>query len=128
MVKIRLARFGKKKQPTYRLIISDSRKDTLGTFIESVGFYDPRAKKSDLKTERIKYWISKGAQPSSTVHNLLVENKVIEGKKVKVSNMSKKAKEALKNKQTKITEEKPAAAEKEAIKEEKSESAPAEAK
>ena len=85
MVKIRLARIGKKKQPTYRLIVSDSKKDTYGTFLENLGSYDPRTKKASFEAEKIKYWMSKGAQLTNTVHNLLVENKVIEGKKRAVS-------------------------------------------
>ena len=87
MVKIRLARYGKKKQPTYRLVVSDVRKDTLGTYIESLGSYNPSVnpKTIIIDAERVKYWLSVGAQPSPTVHNLLISEGVIEGKKVKAS-------------------------------------------
>lgn len=90
MVKIRLARFGKKKQPTFRLVVSDSRKDTFDRYIESVGFYDPRAKNVEINSERVKYWQSQGVQFSPAVHNLLVENKIIDAKKLAVSSLKKK--------------------------------------
>ncbi|MFH1226094.1 MAG: 30S ribosomal protein S16 [bacterium] len=87
MLMIRLARRGKTKQPTYRLIISEKTKDTFGSFLEELGSYNPRTNPPtiSLKAERIKYWISKGAQASPTIHNLLIDQKVIEGKKVKAS-------------------------------------------
>ena len=50
--------------------------------MEQVGFYNPATKEKNLNAERIKYWISVGAQPSATIHNLLVRDKVIEGKKI----------------------------------------------
>lgn len=83
MLTIRLARVGKKKQPNYRLIINEKSKDTYGDFLENLGFYNPRTKETNLKVERIKYWLSKGAQTSNTVHNLLVSKDVIKAKKVK---------------------------------------------
>lgn len=52
--------------------------------MEEVGFWNPLKKEKVLKQERIKYWISVGAQPSNTIHNLLVSEKIIEGKKIDV--------------------------------------------
>lgn len=85
MLVIRLSRFGKKKQPVYRLIINEKHKDTRGDYLENLGFYNPRTKEIKLKAERIKYWLEKGAQTSATVHNLLVDQKIIKGPKVKAS-------------------------------------------
>lgn len=92
MLSIRLSRIGKKKQPVYRLIVLDNRKDPWGDFIENLGTYNPRKTPSEikLKTDRIKYWIGVGAQPSVTVHNLLIDEKIIEGKKVKATSPKKK--------------------------------------
>lgn len=75
MVKIRLARFGSKKRPVYRLIVSDIRSSRNGRFLERVGWYDPRAAKDNLKMnlERIDYWISNGAQPSEKAAYLIKE-------------------------------------------------------
>ena len=101
MLKIRLSRFGTKNAPTFRLIISDSHKDTKGTALEYLGHYNPRSKDKtiSLKTDRIKYWLSKGAQMSPSVNNLLLLNKVIDGKKVKSFAIPmKKKKEAEKKK------------------------------
>lgn len=73
MVKIRLTRKGAKKKPYYRVIVADSRKRRDGPFIEIIGTYDPLKEPSEIKidTERAKYWIGCGAQPSSTVSKLL---------------------------------------------------------
>lgn len=95
MVKIRLARYGKKKQPSYRLVVSDARKDTLGTYIENLGSYNPTVipKQITIKADRVKYWLSVGAQSSPTVHNLLISEGIIEGKKVKASRHKAKTKD-----------------------------------
>ncbi|MFC1681462.1 30S ribosomal protein S16 [Pseudomonadota bacterium] len=75
MVRIRLARGGAKKRPFYSIIVADQRRAPRGRFIERVGFYNPRAvggeEKLRLDRERIEYWVSQGAQPSSRVSQLL---------------------------------------------------------
>jgi small subunit ribosomal protein S16 len=73
LVKIRLTRKGAKKKPFYRVIVADSRKRRDGPFIEIIGTYDPLKEPSEIKidTERAKYWLGCGAQPSSTVSKLL---------------------------------------------------------
>jgi small subunit ribosomal protein S16 len=93
MLTIRLSRFGKKKHPIYRVIISEKQKDTVGDYLELLGHYDPHTNKAELKADRIKYWIDKGAQTSGTVHNLLVGEKIITGEKIKVANIKKKSAE-----------------------------------
>lgn len=82
MLTIRLTRVGKKKDASFRVIVVDSkRKVQAGNYLEMVGSYDPRVNTSTLNAERIKHWMSVGAQPSDTVHNLLVTNKIIDAKK-----------------------------------------------
>ena len=72
MLVIRLFRVGKRNQPSFKIVVTDKRKPTRsGRFVEEVGFYNPLTKEKVLKDERIKYWLSVGAQPSETVHNLL---------------------------------------------------------
>ena len=73
MVKIRLRRMGAKKAPYYRVVVTDSRSPRDGRFIEELGVYDPMAEggKLNLDVERVKYWISQGAQPTDTVRGLL---------------------------------------------------------
>jgi small subunit ribosomal protein S16 len=113
MLKIRLARIGKKKQPYYRLIISEHARDTYGRALEILGSYNPRTKKMELKNERVKHWLSLGAQASDTVHNLLVSNNIITGKKLNITHLkaSKKAEIAKKEQEKKEkTEQKPAEA------------------
>ena len=106
MLVIRLFRVGKKNQPFFKIVVTDKRKPPrAGRFVEEVGFYNPRSKEKVLKTERIKYWLSVGAIPSDTVHNLLVSEKIIEGKKIPVHKKAKKEKEAVPEKPAK---EKPA--------------------
>jgi len=76
-VRIRMARYGKKNDPFYRLVIADKERPRDGKFIEVVGVYDPNNKAQKLKAdkERIAYWIGKGATPSETVANLLKSTK-----------------------------------------------------
>jgi len=75
MVTIRLARGGAKKRPFYGIMVADSRRAPRGRFIERVGFFNPRAvggeERLRVDTDRIEYWISKGAQPSDRVASLL---------------------------------------------------------
>ena len=71
-VKIRLARFGAKKRPFYRIVVADVRAPRDGAFKEIVGTYDPGAEpaKVELKGERIRAWLNKGAEPTDTVRSL----------------------------------------------------------
>jgi len=87
MLVIRLFRTGKINQPSYNVVVTDKTKPTkAGRFLEIVGTYNPLSKNKNFKKDRIKYWISVGAQPSDTVHNLLVSEKIIEGKKISSHN------------------------------------------
>lgn len=72
-VKIRLKRMGKKKQPTYRVVVADSRSPRDGRIIERLGRYDPRQEPSlvEIDNERAQYWLSTGAQPTDRVRKLL---------------------------------------------------------
>ncbi|WP_172191133.1 30S ribosomal protein S16 [Actinomyces faecalis] len=72
-VKIRLKRMGKKFQPFYRVVVLDGRKKRDGRVIEEIGVYDPMQEPSLIRidSERVKYWLGVGAQPSDTVFNLL---------------------------------------------------------
>ncbi len=88
MLAIRLKRVGRTNDPSFRIIVQDHRRSPKKTrgVVEFVGFYDARKGKPQVNAERIKYWISMGAQPSDTVHNILVDTKVIDGKKVNAMN------------------------------------------
>lgn len=72
-VKIRLKRLGKKKQPVYRVVVSDSRTARDGTYIDAIGFYDPRQEPSVIEVENDKAvdWLRKGAQPTEAARKLL---------------------------------------------------------
>jgi len=71
--KIRLTRLGKKKQPTYRVVVTDSRKPRDGKYIEQLGIYDPRQEPSLVRidNERALYWLHTGAQPTERAQKLL---------------------------------------------------------
>ncbi len=86
MLKIRLQRVGRKHEPSFRLVLTDSKNSTKsGKYLENLGHYDARrGEKSEFKGERISYWMGKGAQLSGTVHNMLIDKKIITGKKVNV--------------------------------------------
>ena len=83
---IRLQRVGRKNEPTFRIVVTDKQNGPKsGKSLEVLGNYDSRrAEKVEFDTEKIKYWMSKGAKLSGTLHNLLVSRKVIEGKKINV--------------------------------------------
>lgn len=94
MLVIRLFRVGKKNQPSFKIVVTDKRKSsTKGPYIEEVGFWNPLTKEKVLKQERIRYWLSVGAKPSVTVHNLLISEKIIEGKKIPLHKKPKKKEE-----------------------------------
>jgi len=84
MLRIRLTRFGTKNTPAFRLSVSERSKDSRGKVLEYLGSYNPRQqpKLIQLDSERIKYWLSKGAQATPTIHNLLIDQGIITGKKV----------------------------------------------
>lgn len=85
MLTIRLSRVGRKNDPSFRVVVVESkRKVKAGNYLEMVGSYDPRVDRVELKADRIKHWLSMGATVSDTVHNLLVSNKIIEGKKINI--------------------------------------------
>jgi len=79
MLRMRLRRVGKMKQPSYRVVIADQHAKRDGAFVEVVGHYNPRDKAHviDFKEERVKHWLSVGVQPSETVHRLLFANGLI---------------------------------------------------
>ena len=81
MLKIRLSMIGAKKRPIYKIVVADSRFPRDGRFIEKVGFFNPLLPKTkkerfNLKVERIKHWISKGAKPTSRVSRILGEAEI----------------------------------------------------
>jgi small subunit ribosomal protein S16 len=73
MVKIRLARHGSKKHPVYRIVVADSESPRDGRYIEQVGLYDPSTDPAtvQIKSEKLSAWLAKGAQPTSTVAQLI---------------------------------------------------------
>lgn len=116
MLMLKLKRVGKKHQASYRLVVDEKRSKLLGENIEDLGWYNPNTKKHELKKERILYWIKIGAQPSDTVHNLLIKVGIIEGKKIAVHKKSKNsevkseaAPAEIKTAEVKPTEEAPTA-------------------
>jgi len=99
VLKIRLTRTGRTKQESFRIVVAEQARAVKGKCIEVVGHYQPATvpKKFDAKKDRVEYWISKGAQPSSSVATLFKRNgfanmdKYIE---TRPSNMKKKGEEA----------------------------------
>lgn len=114
MLMIRFARIGKKKQPSYRLVVSEKARDMYGRALEIIGNYNPRTKAVEIQKERISHWLSQGAQPSDTVRNLLISQGLMEGKKSPVTHINKKKQAKLKAKVEKDAADAQAKAEKEA--------------
>ncbi len=85
MLKIRMQRLGKINQPSYRIVVVEhTESPKTGNIVEKVGTYNPKTKERNLDADRIKYWLSVGAQASPTVHNMLVSLKIVDGKKINI--------------------------------------------
>ena len=106
MLAIKLSKTGKTNKKMFRLIISEKSRDPYGNALEILGSYNPHSKELVAKADRINYWISKGAQMTASVNNLLLEKKIIEGKKVVASKPGEKSEKRLN--QIKAKEEKKA--------------------
>jgi small subunit ribosomal protein S16 len=130
MLKIRMSRGGAKKRPFYKIVIADSRRPRDGKFIEKVGFFNPllpkdKKERLNLDTDRIKYWLSQGAQPSDRVARFLGQENIIPmpaqknnpikakpkkkaQEKLKAAEEAKKAAEAAPAAESPVAEETPA--------------------
>jgi|TARA_B110000046_G_scaffold20307_1_gene19229 small subunit ribosomal protein S16 len=78
MIKIRLKKYGRKGQPCYRIVATDSRTKRDGISIEELGFYNPMTDETHLKFQRIIARLKQGAQPTETVHNIFSRAKIFE--------------------------------------------------
>ena len=122
MLTIRLKSEGKKHQKTMRIVVIDSRKSSVSNnYIEKIGWWIPAEHKHAINKEKALHWIAMGAKPSVTVHNLFIEDKIIEGNKIPKHNHSEKSLEA-KNKKEELVETK------ESIKQEEAKPEPVEVK
>ena len=80
MLKIRLARVGKKKQPTYRVVVADARAPRDGKYVEIIGQYNPRTEPNTfvIDEEKARDWLRKGAQPTERIHKLFATVGILE--------------------------------------------------
>lgn len=81
MLTIRFNRFGRKNRAQFRIVVQERAVAPCGRHVEVLGSYDPHLKKSVIKSERVRYWLGKGAAASDATHNLFVKEGVIKGKK-----------------------------------------------
>lgn len=85
MLKIRLQRFGRKNNPAFRVVLTDSKNAAKsGRFIEILGNYDLKSNAFTVDADKVKQRLTEGAQASDTVHNFLVSKGIIEGQKKNV--------------------------------------------
>lgn len=90
MLTIRLTRKGKKNQPFFRVVVIDKKRSSKGgRAVDILGYLDPLGKRRSIDKEKVLHWIKNGAQPSATIHNWLVQEKIIEGKKIHVARVKK---------------------------------------
>lgn len=92
MVKLRLIRTGRRNDPHFRIVAQDERRAPKGAYLELLGSWSPVQKQKVLYKEKILSWISNGAKPTDTVWNMLVSEKIVEGKKIPVHAKAKKKK------------------------------------
>ncbi len=82
MLMMRLNRVGRKNNPSYRIVVVDKRTSTKSNkTVDLLGSYNPKLGQISINGEKAKHWLSKGVQPSDTVYNMLVSQKIVEGKK-----------------------------------------------
>lgn len=82
---IRLQRVGRKNEAHFRVVLTDSKNAAKsGKFQEVLGFYNPKSGETSFEVDRVKHWMSVGAQPSDTVRNFLISKKIVEGRKKNV--------------------------------------------
>ena len=84
MLAIKLQRVGKKHQPGYRLVVAERRSKMAAPPVEDLGSYSPKTKLAHVNAERASYWLGVGAQPTTTVHNLLVKQGVLKSPKIQM--------------------------------------------
>ena len=85
MLKIRMQRTGRINMPSFRIVVVEhTASPKAGSFVDKIGTYNPKTKERNLDAERAKYWMSVGAKPSATVHNMLVSLGVLDAKKINV--------------------------------------------
>ncbi len=106
MLTIRLSRTGKRKQPYYRIVLQEKTRDPWSPAIEVLGQMNPRLDRSEavLDEERIKYWLSKGAEVSKGLHNLFLDKKLIKGEKVNNISLSAARRKAIEAAKPKVAE------------------------
>jgi small subunit ribosomal protein S16 len=91
MLVLRLLRIGKNNQPSYKVVVTQKTNPARGgRFVEQVGTYNPVTKERKMDKERIQYWLSKGVQPSATIHNFLIKDGILSGNKIAKHKKSKK--------------------------------------
>jgi small subunit ribosomal protein S16 len=90
MLAIKLRPVGKKKQISFRIVVVPKRSKLKGRFVEDLGWYNPHTDLFSVNKERAQYWVGEGAQPTDSVHNILISAHVIEGAKRAVHATSKK--------------------------------------
>lgn len=78
MLKLRLKRAGRKRSPSYRLVITENRYRRDGRLIDEVGYYNPISKQYNFEIDKIKTWLNYGVKPTTTVLNLLKKSSIIE--------------------------------------------------
>jgi small subunit ribosomal protein S16 len=85
MLMMRLQRVGRKNDPSYRIVVTDKRTSPKSDkHVDRLGSYNPKMNQIQLDAAKAKEWLAKGVQPSDTMHNILVSQKVIDGKKINV--------------------------------------------
>ncbi|MDO8556885.1 MAG: 30S ribosomal protein S16 [Candidatus Jorgensenbacteria bacterium] len=89
MLAIKLQRIGKKRQGSFRLVVAEKRSKLQSTVREDLGWLNPHTDTTELKRERVSYWLKVGAKPTDTVWNVLVRTGIVRGKKIAVHSKSK---------------------------------------
>ena len=93
---IKLQRVGKKHQASFRVVVDEKRHKLHGKHVDDLGWYNPHQEKHQINAERVQHWLKNGAKATATVHNLLINTGILQGKKIPVHKQPKTKKEEAK--------------------------------
>ena len=102
MLAIKFKRIGKKHQASFRIIVTEKRSKLQGRYVDDLGWFNPHNSQFNINKERVNHWLKNGAQPTDSIHNLLVRALIIKGPKRPVHKIKKSSATEIKSEPTEI--------------------------
>lgn len=90
MLAIKFRKTGKKHQSYFRVVVMEKKSKLMGRYIDNLGWVNPHSNELKIDKEKVLHWIKNGAKPTESVHNILIKNDILKGKKISVHKIAKK--------------------------------------